>query len=95
MLWQLGENSVHFFSGERSHCLRPDVAPGADGQADRGHRCVVRRFKYSNDIEASERPVKLLHGDAEFFCKLLDGVGPLGRVFGGTDALIRKAREDM
>lgn len=36
-LCQLGQNSVHFFPGESSHRLGPDVSSGTDCQSECGH----------------------------------------------------------
>jgi len=50
ILCQFGENSIHLFSGESSQGLGPDVTPGTNGQAKRGHGCIVRCIEYCNDI---------------------------------------------
>src|SRR6202521_1021879 len=94
ILCQFGENSIHLLSGERSQGLGPDVTPGTDGQAKRGHGCIVECFEYSNDIITPQCPVKLLGGNTEFFCQFLYGVGPLCGVFGAPNPLIGETRED-
>jgi len=67
ILCQFGENSIHLLSGESSQGLGPDVTSGTDGQAKRGHGCIVGCVKYSNDIVIPQCPVKLLDGNTEFF----------------------------
>jgi hypothetical protein len=94
ILCQFGENSIHLLSGENSQGLGPEVTPGSDGQAKRGHGCIVGCFEYCNDIVTPQRPEKLLRGNAEFFCKFLYGVGSLGSVFGLANSLIGETRED-
>ena len=46
-LCQLGQNSVHFFSGESSHRLCADVSGRTDCQSECGHGRIVGRLEYS------------------------------------------------
>src|SRR5205823_1599762 len=92
-LTHLADDSTHFFGRKGAQGLGADVAMSADGQAETRHGRLIRRLGNQDRVVLAERPINLLHSDAEFLGRRLDGLHSFRGVLDGADTLIAEMPE--